>query len=68
MPKKTSRVATADKIATLLRVYRAAAKSGDDSLRESAYQELKSKYGVDLKLVDPVDLENATPPLKGGEK
>jgi hypothetical protein len=63
MPKKTGRVATADKIATLLRIYRAAVQSGDDGLRQSAFDELKSKYGVDLALVDPKSL----PMDKGGD-
>ncbi len=54
--KKTSRVATADKIATLLRIYRAAVQAGDDSLKDSVFQELKDSYGVDLKLVDPASL------------
>jgi hypothetical protein len=69
MPKKVIRVAAADKIAILLRVYRAAAQSGDDGLRQSAFDELKSRYGVDLALVDPIDLANMTPPKKslGGE-
>lgn len=62
MAKKRGRVAKAEKIATLLRIYRAAVKSGDDSLRDSVYQELKSSYGVDLKLVDLDSLESG----KGG--
>ncbi len=70
MPRKVGRVASADKIATLLRVYRAAVQSGDDGLRQSAFDELKSKYGVDLALVDPIDLANMTPPKKskGGDQ
>lgn len=71
MPQKNDgRVATADKIATLLRVYRAAVQSGDDDLRQAAFAELKTRYGVDLALVDLVDLANATPPKKskGGDR
>jgi hypothetical protein len=61
MPKNTSRVAAADKTATLLRIYRAAVRSGDRSLRDVTASELRY-YGVDVSLFDSVDLENSTPP------
>jgi hypothetical protein len=68
--RKGGRVATADKIATLLRVFRAAVKAGDDELRQSAFDELKSKYGVDLAIIDPADIEKMIPPSQseGGDR
>lgn len=49
MPKKqTGRVATADRIATLLRIYRSAVRSGDESLRRASANELRTKYRIDV--------------------
>lgn len=44
--KQTGRVATADRIATLLRIYRSAVRSGDESLRQASATELR-KYRID---------------------
>jgi len=48
MPKKlpNDRVATAKCIATLLRIYRSATCSADQSLRMAADSELRQKYGI----------------------
>ena len=43
--KKTSRAATAEKIAALIRIYRAALVSGDADLRRATEKELAS-YGI----------------------
>jgi hypothetical protein len=43
--KKTSRAATAEKIAALIRIYRAAVKSDDTDLRRATERELAS-YGI----------------------
>ncbi len=61
MPKKLprGRVATADRIATLFRIYRAAVRSGDESLRDASASELRSKYRIEIADFDSVDLENA---------
>ncbi len=63
-------MASDDSVGELLRRYAEAVQSGDDGLRQSAFDELKSKYGVDLALVDPIDLANMTPPKKskGGDQ
>lgn len=70
MPKKLphGRVATADRIATLLRIYRAAVRSGDESLRDASASELRSKYRIEIADFDSVDLENAigATPKNGG--
>jgi len=71
MPKKLprGRVATADRIATLLRIYRAAERSGDHSLRDASASELRTKYRIEIADFDSVDLENAIGPDKktGGQ-
>ena len=68
MPKKLpqGRVATADQIATLLRIYRAAASSGDESLRLASASELRSKYGIDVAEL----MQSGAPDLtrKGGQQ
>ena len=64
MPKKLpqGRVAAADRIATLLRIYRAAVRSGDHSLRDASASELRSKYRIEITDFDSVDLDNAIGP------
>ena len=71
MPKKLphGRVAAADRIATLLRIYRAAERSGDHSLRDASASELRTKYRIEITDFDSVDLENAIgPKSKGAEQ
>jgi len=69
MPKKLQegRSATAERIAALIRIYRAASLSGDVALKDASVVELR-RYGVDVALFDDVDLANAAaPPVnKGG--
>lgn len=71
MPKKLPqrRAATADRIATLLRIHQAAVRAGDLGLRDASACELRNKYGIDLSRFDSVDLANIAPPiaLPGGE-
>jgi hypothetical protein len=72
MPKKLphGRVAAADRIATLLRIYRAAERSGDHSLRDASASELRTKYRIEITDFDSVDLGNVTPPTNdnGGQQ
>jgi hypothetical protein len=72
MPKKLphGRAATADRIAALLRIYRAAARAGDDCLRDASASELRTKYRIEVTSFDLVDLANASPPIeiKGGKR
>lgn len=60
MPNTQSRSETAEKISVLLRIYRAAVKSGDDALRRATAKQLK-EYGIDA-----ADLM-AAPESKGGK-
>ena len=58
MPKNVSRSETAERISVLIRIYKAAVKSGDDALRQATVAELRS-HGIDV-----ADLM-ATPESKG---
>lgn len=72
MPRKLphGRVAMADQIATLWRIYRAANRSGDFSLRDASASELRTKYGIEVTYSDCTNSEYAITPVKntGGEK
>jgi hypothetical protein len=58
MAKQESRVTTADKIATLIRIYRSAVQSGDRVLAETARAEL-STHGVEV--ASKTEVTNAVP-------
>lgn len=61
--KKTSRAATAENIAALIRIYRAAVVSGDTDLRRATEKELAS-YGI--RLADLAELSRGES-VNGGE-
>lgn len=65
MPKKTSRVGTAEKISTLLRIYRSAIRSGDELLRDGAAFQLK-ELGVDPELIESNRQSVVADESKGG--
>jgi len=52
-----------------LRIYRSAVRSGDESLRDAAASELRTKYRIEITVFDSVDLDNAIGPNKktGGQ-
>lgn len=53
-----------------LKTFNSAVQSGESEVIKAARKKLQNDAGDELALVDPVDLENATPPVKskGGEK
>jgi len=61
--RKTSRAATAERIAALIRIYRAALVSGDADLRRATEKELAS-YGI--RSADLAEM-NSTVSVNGGE-
>ncbi len=67
MPKKTSRTETAERVSVLIRIFRSALRSGDVQLRNVTAAELK-EYGIEISLLDSVDLANASHPSIGTQK